>query len=843
MSVSEVLTILESGARLDKVKRALRQVDMTQLAPAFFARVVELSGQQPAACIRLAKRYDLLENRAYGLRAKAVGERAQGKWSQAADSFLAAGEQCTGSDCYIFSLGAIDSLARGGKPAQAVSYGTQAIAALESAGDLAMAARAHINVGNALAWQDLNSEAAMHYRAALEFLPEDALAERAMARLGLSTSELYSGNAEVARREAGQARIEFANLDLGYHAALARLNEAQANTMLGHADQAVVELLEVREELRDSAPDQQRISEFLGDAYLRLNLMEEAQSSFTAALAHRNRSEMPLNVANSHFGLGRAIAGREPITAARHFRYAARAYRRAENPVWEAAASAHDSWLRRDRGAAQRMQTAIHELRKHNAEFLAEEAETFAAEVGWVPLGTLPHSRLLQWRYHWLKAQQSEDKLPNYRRTFECIERDRLLVRSPAAAIHFLDDRGAAISEYLELLLTEPTAEFIAEAIAVLSRTRSVALIEEILTARANQLPIDAIEELDSLRTQLADDSAPGARFQATQTKPIVSREWTEKTWRMLEGTSEQSAPAPHDSEVWIETGKQIYQLVDGQVRTLPVSSADLKASLNWLEFLLFEPMINRVASFAKLEELIAVLRDRVSSIGGPICPDGAMWRIPWTLLTPDEPILQLNPTFGANAGAIKFETKPTVTIWIGNASDIPELETEIAAIREVFPDVCVLRSREGVRQSYDTHSDIIHVMGHARINHNSPMFSYLQFPDGPLYATEIAKSGISTHLAVVAACQTGTMRADRAYEPEGIVRSFLACGAAAAVGSLWPLDDEFSALFMKYFYTSLGNGQSLLESMRVARAAGKQLMPHPYFWGSMALFGGYTTP
>ncbi len=843
MTIEQVLSILESPARSESVRKAISKVEMAELAPVYFARVAELSGQDPQACIRLSRRFAEITELPYALRAKAVGERAQGRWSEAADSFLQAGESCDGLNRFIFSLGAIDSLARAGKPAQAVEYGREAILALAEGGNLAMAARAHINVGNALAWQDLNQDARGHYRAALDHLPEEAISERAMAHLGLSTAELYSGDPEIALSEAELARDAFEDLGLTYRSALARLNLAQAKTMLGQSDAAVPELLELREELKISTPDQVRISEFLGDAYLKLNLYEEAQAAFESALADRNLHRMPLNLANSHYGLGRALAPRNQDGAARHFRYAARAYRKAGNRVWELASLAQEAWLRKDRGARERMQGAIAELRVLKADYLAEEATTFAAQVGWAPLGDAPHSFLLQWRHQWLKAKHSSDKLEAYRETFALIERDRLMVRSSSAAMHFLDDRGQAISEYLECLLVEPTPDSVDEAISVLSRTRSVALVEEILSARARQLPAQALRELDELRTQLTQDASPGSRFQSAVSEVTASREWTEMTWRILESSSNAEVSLSQMGDVWVDTGNQVFQLASSTSRPCSLSPSELRSKLNWLEFSLFEPLINRDCGHVQLDKLLGELGAHVLHHGGPICPDGVMWRMPWTLLSDNESILQLNPAFGSGVGEFRLPKVPSVNVWLGSAEDLPELESELAAITQIFPQAKVLRTREEIRGSYLSHTDIIHVMAHARINKDSPMFSFLQLPDGPLYATEIARSGISTNLAMVAACQTGTMRANLAYEPEGIVRSFLACGAVAAVGSLWPLDDRFSAQFMKHFYDSLASGENLINSMKVARATGRQMMPHPYFWGSMALFGGYTTP
>ncbi|MEQ1822570.1 MAG: CHAT domain-containing protein [Fimbriimonadaceae bacterium] len=838
MSIDDVLSILESPARLNQAKRAVAAVDMHTLAPAYFARVAELSGQDSGACVRLARRYHLISDLGFAFRAKAVGERARGRWSEAADSFLTAAEYRSNLDRYIFSLGAIDSLARAGKPDQAIQFGLEAIHAFDRAGEPQLSARAHINVGNAYSWQDSNVEAGKHYQAAIASLPQDATAERAMAHLGLSTAELYLGDAKVALKEAESAHQLFEEAGSTYHASLARLNTAQAKTMLGRADEAVVEFLSLREELWESLPDRLRIQEFLGDAYYQLNLLDESKSAYLSGLSSRTALRMPLNVANCHYGLARALGDADPDLAARHFRFAARVYRQVGNRVWEMSALARAALYGRNANRIEQVYQAIEGLREQNALFLAEEAELLGIRRGWIPLGDPPLSVLLEWQYAWLRAKQNQD-VDAYRETFELIERDRLLVRSPSASIHFLDDRGKAISEYLELLLSSPTDESVKEAMNVLSRTRSAALITEILSARSSSLTSEAILELDQLRDEISHESAPGSRLQATAAVPLASREWTEKTWRHLEPSRPQSS-SPAAGEIWIDTGAHLYQISEGVSRQLKGSHQEIRSALNWVEFYLLEPMVTRNCAFDALESNLDGLRSTFKTRGGRISPDGLTWRIPWTLMGGAEPVLQLNPGSSHDLQAITFGRDALVAVWLGESDDIPALDQELEGIRKSFPHMKVLRSRGEIRETYAEHFDIIHVMGHARLNDNNPMFSYLQFPDGPLYATEVARSGLTTRLATVAACQTGTIRSNRAYEPEGIVRSFLACGAAAALGSLWPLDDQFSALFMATFYESLANGGSLTSSVQLARAKGKENMPHPYFWGSLALFSGY---
>ena len=276
----------------------------------------------------------------------------------------------------------------------------------------------------------------------------------------------------------------------------------------------------------------------------------------------------------------------------------------------------------------------------------------------------------------------------------------------------------------------------------------------------------------------------------------------------------------------------------------LPLTALELEEMLRWLRFEIYAPMADRNAPPEEALELIAEMREALvapwrDGAQRPllVCPDGIFWRVPWDALLDEPATLLLHPSLvgGRAAGALE-----RVAVWVDDPEDLPSAAAEARALRERFPQACFFRTRAEVMASFEAEWDVVHVVGHARHNSGNPMFSALHFADGPLYAAEIARSGLRTRLACLSACETGTLSLATREEPDGLVRAFLARGAEAVLASLWPLDDEAASRFFAAFYAGLTPGRNLAEAVTEARRIVRSWRAHPYFWASLSLFGGY---
>lgn len=839
------------------------------LSESYFGRLLQCYAGDPARAQRLAARWriflDLGDDPALAYRAKGAADRMAGRWHASARAFLRAGELAEDeSNRRAYALGAIDALAKAGKVDEAAALGERLARELDALAQAPLAARARLNAGNALLWAERGREARAYYdRAIPAFVEHEMATEEAAARLGRSAAHLYNGDPSIAAEDALRAKAIAHEQGLDYLAALCDLNLAHAELVQGRADEAFAILLTARPALEDSPADRARVDMFLGDASLRLNLLAEAVEAYSSAW--EARSALPLtDRADVLLGLGEAKTDDGPAAADRHLAEAARRYAAIGNRFWRSATLAARAELRVREGWPRARSLAEEALRSAKGspyhETLALIACVVAGSEAVKLRGATAHVRRygyrrFAWRIHALNAAHSKRPLPHYRRMFGEILRDRLATSSVAARASFLRDKSSALSLYLDALLREPTSRRVEEAREVIVRTRSAALLDEILSSDRLRLKPDQTTRLESLRAEiLAEDSSGGTSdvrraVGSVTAVPLVRRHWMESTHVL--GVLDTLAPPQggRSATLLAETGETLRALIGDRAIRLPISTQELADTARWLRFEISTPMADRDAPS---DEACAALREIAERIVLPwsrfvdevrICPDGVFWGLPWdgllAALGDQRPAtLLLHPSMAGPAGDEPLYQR--VAVWIDAADDLPYAHRELASILDRFPEAQVLRTRAEILASFGHPWDLIHVVGHARHNAGNPMFSHLRFADGPIYATEIARSLLRVSTVMLSACETGALSLTVREEPDGLVRAFLARGARSVLASLWPLDDEAAARFFSALYAKLDHTEGLPGAIATARSQVRAWRDHPYFWASLTLFGGY---
>lgn len=824
--------ILLARAGVMKPFRNLKAVP--GLGETYFAEIARLVGSEPLEALKLGRKWRAFLASAdrpdFVLRAKAATLRIQGKWGASAQAFLEAGRMSEDPVCrHSFRLGAVDSLARAGKPKEAVRLGRRLAKALRGLGEQELGAKALLNVGNALVWMDEHRAARNAYRSALPHLTNPL--ELAIGKLGLSTAELFGGNPGTSAALALEAEQLFLDAQMTVFARQAEVNVAHVALLQGRYDDAW-ELLRGLAGALTEGPERVRVDEFLGDVFYALNLYEEAAEHYRAA--ELKMGDMILNRANCMLGIGRSEAalGNRPA-AQQALERAISLYRRADNASWEAVAQLERAKLT---GTRRGMESAITGLTNLRMPFWEAQGQLALAEAGDVD-ALIRAGRLIQrggyqglrWRAMWLKARESR-RLADFRAMAEAIVAERALSRSLASRTAYLRDKRGAMQEFLAQLVRTGTEESLREAVDWVSRTRSAALIDEIL-AGDQFSPVR--EELESLRAEIVSEgpNQGGAR-----------RANSRLTRRMPALLDLRTPGAGADrvsvgGATWIDTGPEMVCIESGSTRK--VGSRCIKQTLQWLEFEMMAPMTDRSASPESCERLLSELREDLGDSHRIVCPDGVLWQVPWALLSEQEPQVSLSPRFAGGA-THTLPKAASVLIWKHQAKDLARVDSEVQAILEQFPDARVCSTSAEAKASLDEAYDYIHVSCHARLNPRNPMFSFFEFEDGPLYAVEIARSRLSVGLAILAACDTGRFHLALPDEPDGFVRAFLARGAQSVVAGLWPLDDEAAYVTMGPLVRSLRAGLPVREALSKARQECRNRFRHPYFWGPLTLFAGY---
>jgi tetratricopeptide (TPR) repeat protein len=788
-------------------------------------------GRNSEVALDFARRWSLVlkygDEPGIAYRIQAVASRLRGKWRQSVTSFLRASELSANAvNREAWKIGAIDSLARAGEIDEAIALGRQISARLTRLGEHGLAKRAMLNVGNALLWADRDLEAKPWFHKASDS-PEDSI--RAGALLGLSTVTLFRGKPKDAEVAAVNALELCESRGWPAYAEIARGNLGHAELRSGRVDQAIRTFLLIRSrEALLSATDQVRLSLFLGEAYLAANLWTAAEQELTALV--ESPHALTLNRGDGYFG--RALARRrmgDAQAAVCDLRKARQMYRRSKNLFWAAMV---DLELR---ASGLRTKIPDHKLLAQDPRVGALLAINFGRAKSSRAIKDLGFSDLV-WLGAYQAALASDRPLDHYRRMFRAMVDQRALTSSLGVRTAFFADKQAALESYMRELLTKPTRKRTEELIRVISLTRAVSLIDEIIGARRTEL--SALKKvLDDLRGEFGDEQDRAEiRGSAIPHRPT-------RLARHALATIERSVATPrgvhtraHQGLLITCVGDQIWSIGDGP-ELLPVDTKWVANEIGWLRFDILAPISTNLAEAEVLGKLAAFRKSLgLKPPNGVVCPDGPLLDLPWGAMFPEMPF-SLSLTTGGAARLVTQIRK--VLIVTANDSGLPSIQTEVAAVLKRFPDAVIVNTAASLQHMLREHWDLIHVAAHASHNHQNPMFSTLQVGEETVFAAEIAAWRPVAKLVILSACETGRLSLGEG-EPDGIVRAFLAGGTLSVIGSGWQVDDEASARFVAELLDALETMDDVAHALVIARKNLRLWKNHPYYWGAWLHFVGY---
>ena len=146
----------------------------------------------------------------------------------------------------------------------------------------------------------------------------------------------------------------------------------------------------------------------------------------------------------------------------------------------------------------------------------------------------------------------------------------------------------------------------------------------------------------------------------------------------------------------------------------------------------------------------------------------------------------------------------------------------------------------------------VVHVATHGVLDSERPELSALVLSqldaegrsvDGHLRLLDIYNLNLGADLVVLSACRTALGRELRGEGLSSLARGFLYAGARRVLVSLWPVDDEATAVLMESFYRGLwAEGLPAAAALRAAQAqvAGQRRWSAPYYWAGFVLQGDW---
>ena len=883
----EIAKLLEAFEQADSAgRKALLEANPSQVgfSAQYFLRIAQLLGENPSAAQSLAEDWAVVrkhgDDPAFAWRAKGALDRIRGDWLSSAKAFVKAGSVARGPvEQLSFQTGAIDSFARAGKTANAVRLGRTIATELESMGEKALAGRAWLNTGNANLWGDQHKEARKNFDRALACLENSPFKlEAASAYLGSSSAALYNDLPSRSLALAEQARDDMLSLGATAYANHAQVNLGQCYLMMGQADEAVRVFSELRELADPNSLEYARLGQFLGDAWLSLQVYDSAGDAFQSAIASPGIKLSPLNHANSLVGLSEIRLSQGHASEARTLcRKASKLYSNfgnlALNNLAQIGVARAEIALDRHTSASQILRTSIIDLKARKMHQYLVDALLDLASVSRyqdeVSRSLDEASQLIRrngfigdgWRLYALRAGRATTTakaVAEYRKMVDSILAHRAKLSSVTARTTLLEPCLRSIRTYLGLLINQNSATSSREALQVISNLRSVTLLDEFLLANGETLPDSARSLLSQIREEVTAEGGsqlPGGPLRLVgkggSAKPALVRQYLEQVGleRLAPNAKQRDSQSNDSVNTFVFLNDKSAWLSSEKCQTTKINRDDLIQRLRWIYFELMAPLSGFSSDTVRMDRELKSLREdlgidalKQQNDHLHLSLEDIAYQIPWTLMSDNEPVLHLRPTGGASPNQTYLGPSPNIAIWYHGRKDLPHIESEVEQIRALFPDAKIFSTMEEIlKTANDRQFDLIHIAAHGRYDHQNPMFSSIELKDGHLLACDIARSSFRTRIATLASCDSATLGQPSGWEPQGLARAFLARQSEVVIGSLWPLNDVAAEFGFSSFYRKLKGGESVSSSLRETRSALKAEYNHSAFWGPLIMFAGYS--
>ncbi|HUO82255.1 MAG TPA: CHAT domain-containing tetratricopeptide repeat protein [Gammaproteobacteria bacterium] len=132
-----------------------------------------------------------------------------------------------------------------------------------------------------------------------------------------------------------------------------------------------------------------------------------------------------------------------------------------------------------------------------------------------------------------------------------------------------------------------------------------------------------------------------------------------------------------------------------------------------------------------------------------------------------------------------------------------------------------------------------LHFAAHARVSDRRPEQTHLVLAAGRLDLAAIRELRLDAELVTLSACETALGRRVRGEGIIGLPHAFLAAGARGAVVTLWRIDDEAAAGFMRDFYRQLRAGCTAADALLAVRRQRLAAGDDAARWAAFVLVGG----
>jgi len=172
-----------------------------------------------------------------------------------------------------------------------------------------------------------------------------------------------------------------------------------------------------------------------------------------------------------------------------------------------------------------------------------------------------------------------------------------------------------------------------------------------------------------------------------------------------------------------------------------------------------------------------------------------------------------------------------------------PQILEEVRAVSTVLPHPEVLLGADATADALRRKgpgSRFIHIATHGFFRQDNPMFSSISLGDSQLNLFDLYQLNLPAELVTLSGCGTGLNVVVGGDELLGLKRGLLYAGAQGVLLTLWDVNDQSTAEFMRLFYERLMTRPNKAEALQYAMREIRKAYAHPFYWAPFVLVGKY---
>jgi CHAT domain-containing protein len=172
-----------------------------------------------------------------------------------------------------------------------------------------------------------------------------------------------------------------------------------------------------------------------------------------------------------------------------------------------------------------------------------------------------------------------------------------------------------------------------------------------------------------------------------------------------------------------------------------------------------------------------------------------------------------------------------------------PHILDEVEAVSSVLSNAEVFVGAEAtleVLREKGAHCRLVHIATHGWFRQDNPMFSSISLGNSQLSLFDLYQLDLPSELVTLSGCGTGLNVVVGGDELLGLVRGLLYAGTQGVLVTLWDVNDQSTAEFMKLFYEHLKTSPNKAQAVQHATAEIRKKYEHPFYWAPFVLVGKY---